>query len=261
MKKLLRQIFIVSLFASLVWAQKADPDDPANIEKGKRLLQQTIELRGGASFLGYRTMEAQGQWTPFEQGASTIPIPFHDFLVLPDKERTEFGKGKKKDRKINVNVGTTGWVYDGEAETLKDQNDKQVKDFQDSRESDLDMVLRAAVQDKNADVRFYGRAETRPGERADVIQIKLKTTFLLMIDPISKLPATLSYEKAEEQGTARYEYRFHQFVPYDGVRFPNIVDLYKNGIQISRVNYQSIKLNVDIPETLFVKPANAKAVK
>jgi hypothetical protein len=244
-----------------VFAQKADPDDPANIEKGKKLLQQAIEARGGTAFLNYKTMESQGQWTPFEQGSSTIPIPFVDYLVIPGKERTEFGKGKKKDRKINVNVGTTGWVYDGEAETLKDQTEKQVQGFQDSRETDMDMVLRAAMQNKDAEVRFYGREETRPGERADVVLIKLKTTFHVMLDPYTKLPMTMSYEKAEEDGMARYEYRFNQYVPYDGVKFPNIVDLYKNGIQISRVNYQSIKLNVDIPETLFAKPANAKAIK
>lgn len=261
MKKHSLPILTFLLLTATALAQKADPNDPANLEKGKKLLQQTIEARGGAGLLSYRTIEAQGQWSPYDQGASTTPIPFHDFLVFPDKERTEFGKGKKKDRKINVNVGTTGWVYDGDAETLKDQNDKQVKDFQDSRETDVDAVLRAAVQDKKAEVSYYGRQETRPGERADVIQIKLKTTFLIMLDPYSKLPATMSYEKVEEQGTARYEYRFHQYVPYDGVKFPNIVDLYKNGIQISRVNYQSIKLNVDIPETLFAKPANAKAVK
>lgn len=254
-------LVLLLLLSVPAFAQKADPADPANLEKGKKLLQQTVEARGGASFLGFKTMEAQGQWTLYDQGASTIPTPFHDFLIIPDKERTEFGKGKKKDRKINVNVGNTGWVYDGEAETLKDQTDKQIKDFHDSRESDLDMLLRMAMQSKDAEVRYYGREETRPGERADVISIKLKTIFLLLLDPYSKLPSTLSYEKTEEQGTARYEYRFNQYVPYDGVKFPNIVDLYKNGIQISRVNYQSIKLNVEIPETLFAKPANAKAVK
>jgi hypothetical protein len=254
-------ITLVFLFSITVFAQKADPDDPANVEKGKKLLQQTIEARGGAAFLDFKTMESTGQWTPFEQGISTVPVPFVDIIVYPDKERTEFGKGKKKNRKINVNVGSTGWVYDGEGETLKDQNEKQVKDFQESRESDIDMVLRAAAQDKNAIVRFYGREETQPGERADVLMIKLKQTFYILLDPATKLPRTMTYEKAEEKGTARYEYRFNQFVPYDGVKFPNIVDLYRDGIQISRVNYQTIKLNGMIPETLFVKPANAKAIK
>jgi hypothetical protein len=260
----LRNYTLIALFLFLfvtAFAQKADPDDPANVEKGKKLIQQTIEARGGAAFLSFTTMESTGQWTPFEQGVSTVPVPFRDYIVYPDKERTDFGKGRKKDRKINVNVGTTGWVYDGEGETLKDQNEKQIKDFQDSRESDIDMVLRAAVQNKNADVRFYGREETQPGERADVVMIKLKQTYYILLDPTTKLPRTMTYEKAEEKGTARYEYRFNQFVPYDGVKFPNIVDLYRDGIQISRVNYQTIKLNTIIPETLFAKPANAKAIK
>ena len=255
---------MIALFLLLfipAFAQKAGPDDPTNIEKGKKLLQQAIEARGGAAFLSFTTMESAGQWTPFEQGASTMPVPFRDYIIYPDKERTEFGKGRKKDRKINVNVGTTGWVYDGEGETLKDQNEKQVKDFQDSRAADVDMVLRAAVQNKDAEVRFYGREETQPGERADVVMIKLKMTFYVLLDPATKLPRTMTYEKTEEKGTARYEYRFHQFVPYDSVKFPNIVDLYRDGIQLSRVNYQSLKLNGVIPETLFAKPANAKAVK
>ncbi len=260
----MKKYTLLALFLLLsvtTFAQKADPDDPANVEKGKKLLQQTIEARGGAAFLGISTMESAGQWTPFEQGASTVPVPFLDYLIYPDKERTEFGKGKKKNRKINVNVGTTGWVYDGDGEMLKDQNEKQIKDFQESRATDVDMVLRAAVQNKDAEVRFYGREETQPGERADVLLIKLEITVYLLLDPYTKLPRTMAYEKAEEKGTARYEYRFNQYVPYDGVKFPNIVDLYRDGIQVSRVNYQSIKLNGAIPETLFTKPANAKAVK
>ena len=68
---------------------------------------------------------------------------------------------------------------------------------------------------------------------------------------------TLSYEKAGE----KYEFRFNQYVEYDGVKFPNIVDLYKGRIQISRVNNNIIKLDVAIPETLFVKPVSAKEVK
>lgn len=254
-------IALILVASFTAFAQKADPDDPANVEKGRKLLQQAIDARGGTAFLSFKSLEATGQWTPFEQGASTVPVPFLDYIIYPDKERTEFGKGKKKDRKINVNVGTTGWVYDGEGETLKDQNEKQVKEFQDSRSTDVDMVLRSAMQDKTAEVRFYGREETQPGERADVVMIKLKHTFYLLLDPATKMPRTLTYEKTEEKGTARYEYRFNQYVPYDGVKFPNIVDLYRDGIQVSRVNYQSIKLNGTIPDALFVKPANAKAIK
>jgi len=50
-------------------------------------------------------------------------------------------------------------------------------------------------------------------------------------------------------------------VTYDGVRFPNILDFYRDGIQESRVNYQSIRIGVSIRDDLFLKPASVKAIK
>ena len=50
----MRKYTLIALFLLLsvtAFAQKADPDDPANVEKGKKLLQQAIEARGGAAFL------------------------------------------------------------------------------------------------------------------------------------------------------------------------------------------------------------------
>ena len=258
-------LFVALLFSVSAFAQKADPNDPTNAEKGKQLIQQVIEARGGASFLGYKTIQSTGHWTPFEQGLSTVPIPFLDYIIFPDKERTEFGKAKKKkDRKIQVNVGNGGWYYDGEAETLKEQDEKKLREFQEGLDTDIDRILRGGWQQKGVEVSFYGREETRPGDRADVVTIKFKSEFTvyLMIDRYTHLPMTLSYEKpGGEKGTEKYEYRYNQYVAYDGVKFPNIVDLYRDRIQISRVNYESIKLNVQIPETIFVKPPSAKEVK
>lgn len=262
--KTLVSILTICFLASLAYAQKADPDDPANVEKGRKLLQQAVEARGGLVFLGFKSMESEGQWTMFDKGLSTNPVPFLDQIVMPDKERTEFGKGKrKKDKKINVNSGETGWVYDGQVETLKDQNAAQIADFKDARQVDLDLLLRGASNGKAYEVKFYGKEETRPGERGDVLKITLPTgrECYLLLDPNNKLPVRLTYEKNEEQGPARYEYRYNQWVVYDNVKFPNIIDLYKDKIQISRVNLQSVKLNVSLPDSLFVKPESAKAVK
>ena len=54
------------------------------------------------------------------RGVSTFPTAFEDTMVYPDKERVEFGGGKKKNRRIQVNVGDTGWIYSGDNETLKE---------------------------------------------------------------------------------------------------------------------------------------------
>jgi outer membrane lipoprotein-sorting protein len=251
------------LFSSAGRAQQADPKDPQNVQRGRDLVKQAIEARGGARYLNFKTLEATGQYTPFDQGSSTVPMPFFDWIAYPDKERVEFGKGKKKDRRIQVNVGKTGWVYDGDAETLKDQTEKQIKDFLEGIEFDLDHLLRVTAQQPDTQIRFYGRQETRPGERADVVEFKLAAGQLvyLTLDRSTHLPMSLSYEKTSDKGLSKREVRYFQYISYGGIKFPNILDFYNDGIQESRVNYQSVKTDVPIPDELFAKPASVKALK
>ena len=250
-------------FGQPLAAQIADPKDPTNEQRGRDLIKQCIAARGGESYLKFKTLYATGQYTPFDQGISTMPMPFADWIVYPDKERVEFGKGKKKDRRIQVNVGKTGWVYDGDAETLKDQTEKQITSFLEGIEFELDHLLRVTVQKPETQVRFYGRQEIRPGERADVVEIKLKNgqEVQLMLDRNTHLPMSLRYEKTNDKGLTKREVRYFQFVSYEGVKFPNIVDTYGDGIQESRINYQTVKTDAPVPEDLFTKPVSAKAVK
>jgi hypothetical protein len=256
-------LMLTALLTLPVLAQIADPKDPQNVTRGRELLKQAIEARGGARYLEFKSLHASGQYTPFDQGISTSPKPFLDWIVYPDKERVEFGKGKKKDRTIQVNVGKTGWVYDGDAETLKDQSEKQIKDFLEGIENDLDHILRVAARTPGVEIRFYGRQEIRPGERADVLEIRLtpERIVMLMLDRYTHLPMSLTYEKAENKGLSKREVRYFQYVSYDGIKFPNIVDFYKDGIQESRINYQIVQPGAPVPDELFAKPANVKAIK
>ena len=251
------------LLAITARAQRADPNDPKNVERGAELIKQVVQARGGERFLSFNNIMSSGMYAPFAQGLSQNPIQFIDWIIYPDKERTEFGKGKKKNRRIQVNVGKTGWVYDGDAETLKDQTDKQIEEHLEGLEFDIDRLLRAAAKGAGVEVGYAGREETRPGERADVVAIRLKSdrTAYLLIDPKTRLPISLSYEKTEDGQLVKQEVRYNQYVDYDGVKFPNIVDFLRDNVQTGRLNVQSIKLNTQTPDELFAKPANAKAVK
>jgi hypothetical protein len=255
---------LVGLGAGRARAQSADADDAANAAKGADLMRKAIEARGGSRYVGFKSVVTSGQYTPFdEKGVSTIPTQFIDYIVYPDKERTDFGKGRKKDRKIQVNVGTTGWVYDGDAQTLKDQNEAQLKDFLEGQEFDIDRLLRGGWQQPGVSVRFGGREETRPGERADVVVLKLRSgaTINLLLDSNTHLPISLVYEQLDSQTLKKNEVRFAQWVPYEGVKFPNIVDFYRDGIQRSRINLDKVQLDGPVDETMFAKPANIKAIK
>src|SRR5438067_11010756 len=188
--KLRLAVIFVAVIAIQAQAQKADPKDPQNIERGAQLIRAAIEARGGARYLAFKTLAAAGQYTFFDKGSSTIPMPFADTIIYPDKERTEFGKGKKKDRRIQVNTGGTGWVYDGEAQTLKDQNEKQAREFLENLEVDIDHLLRGGWQAQGVEARFFGREETRPGERADIVLIRLRSgrEVYLALDGHTHLP-------------------------------------------------------------------------
>ncbi|MEK7834381.1 MAG: hypothetical protein AAB401_25055, partial [Acidobacteriota bacterium] len=200
---------LIFTFSVSAFAQRADPKDPKNAELGAQLIKQVVETRGGAKYLGIKTLLASGQFTPFDQGNSTVPIAFTYWQIPFDKERVDFGKGKKKNRRIQVNVGQTGWVYDGDAETLKDQSEQQIKTHLEDGLFDIDRILRVGWKDEGVSVRFAGREELRPGERADVVLIQLKPDVpaYLWLDRNTHLHISLIYERSEAGGLVKNEYR------------------------------------------------------
>lgn len=261
--RFIKLALILSVLSIVASAQRTDPRDPKNAEIGQDLIKKVVVARGGDRYLGFKTILTTGQFTQFDKGMSQVPIQFTDWIVYPDKERTEFGRGKKKNRKIQVNVGKTGWVYDGDAETLKDQTNEQIKAHLEGIEFDPERILRTSWKEPGAEVRFWGREEIRPGERANVIEIKLTSEQLIYfwLDRSTNLPMSMIYEKTEEGKLVKRELRFNQYIDYDGVKFPNIVDFYRDGLQESRINLQSVKLDAPMGDELFAKPANVKAIK
>ena len=119
------------LCAPATFAQRADPRDPKNEQQGIDLIKAAIAARGGEAYLKFKTIFANGTYTPYDKGVSTVPKSFQNWIAYPDRDRTEFGKGKRKNRIIQVSSGNGGWIYDGDAETLKDQSPKQIADFQE----------------------------------------------------------------------------------------------------------------------------------
>ena len=57
------------------------------------------------------------------------------------------------------------------------------------------------------------------------------------------------------------EDRYAQFIDVNGVKAAFIIDRFTGGAQASRINYESIELNLNIPDSAFAKPANVKDAK
>jgi hypothetical protein len=231
-------------------------------EKAEQILKRAIEALGGGSYLNVRTSIGRGQFTPFQDGVSGLPSAFIDYIVYPDRERTEFRS--QGVRNIQANVGESGWIYDGAARMVKDMTPEQVKDFRFSMRTGVENLLRGGWRKEGARLSYVGRREAGVGRRNETVRLVYPEGLSVEFEFGARdgLPAKVIYQRQDAEGKeVKEEDRLAQYIAVGGINAPFVVDHYRAGVQTSRINYESIEFNVPVAETLFARPANAKAVK
>lgn len=233
-------------------------DDPA---KALALVQESIRVRGGNNYLNVRSIATRGEYTPFVKGVSGLPQPFVDYVVYPDRERTEFGKGDR--RFVQTNVGNTGWIYDAEQKRIRDQNEEQIKRWLQGIRYDLDNLLRRGWREEGAKLVYLGRREAWRNTFSEAIRVDFAdgASVTLHFDSRSKLPMMSEFKMIGEEGTTNEQVRYFQWIDFGGIRFPKIQDAYREGIQSARIYYETVDFNMSIEEKLFARPANLKEIK
>ena len=196
-----------------------------------------------------------------KEGTVVMYQTFIDVILFPDKQRTEFKGGGVKS--IQTNSGSTGWTFDGDAELVKVQGEKQVENFKRAIRTSLDNLLRGQWR-KDAVLTYVGKRQATLGKRNDVVKLTytdgLTVEFEFAAD--TGQPAKAAYAHTPADGEEiREEDRYAQFVEVNGIRAPFIVDRFTNGIHSSRLNYETIDYNKPIPDSIFAKPSNPKELK
>ena len=243
---------------------KADaPKAAAKVdEKAQAIVARAVETLGGAAYLGVRTMVSQGYFTQFRDGVGGLPASFRDYLVYPDRERTEFkGAGI---RLVQVNTGETGWVFEAKAKKLTDVTPDQAADFRTAMRTSVDNLLRGWWRAEGASLSYVGRREAGLARRNEVVKLSYPDGFEAEFEFDAKegLPAKVVYKRQNAEGEmVEEEDRYAQFLTIEGVRFPFVIDHYRAGQQSSRVNYDTVEFNKPVPDSLFAKPADVKAIK
>lgn len=240
---------------------KPSPDSSAQAEQ---ILKSAVDALGATNYLGIRTIVGRGYYTMYRDGQSELPITFIDYVIYPDKERTEFrGRGQKT---IQVNSGETGWVYDGESMTLRDMKPPQVAEFKKALRTSVDSLLRGMWRTQGAKISYAGRREAGIAKRNQAVRVVYPDGFTVEFEfgMQDHLPAKIVYKTTSPDNEAEEiveEDRLAQYVTIDGIFVPLVIDHYRAGVQTSRINYKTIEFNTVIADTLFARPANAKAVK
>ncbi|MDQ3174726.1 MAG: hypothetical protein M3Q91_13635, partial [Acidobacteriota bacterium] len=142
--KLFQFLMLLTLGCSGPVALQAQDNKPAPpmpaTEKAEGIVKRAIEVLGGSAYLNAQSVVGRGFYTAYQDGLSQLPTRFLDYVVYPDKERTEFTSAGV--RVVQTNVGATGWLYDGATRSLNDQKPAQIEDFKRGMRTSIDNVLR-----------------------------------------------------------------------------------------------------------------------
>ena len=251
-------------FAQPEPAPKPSPDPAAKVET---ILSRGIAALGGNAYLNVTTVIGRGLYTPFQDGVSLVPARFVDYLAYPARERTEFtGDGI---RTIQTNVDEIGWLYDGATKSLHDMKPAQIDDFKRAMRTSVENLLRGWWKKEHATLSYVGRREAGLARRNEVVRLTYPDGWWIEYEFAAKegLPEKVIYKRerrkpdSEETEEITEEDHLAKPITIDGITAPWVVDHYINGVQTSRINYESIEYNRPLADSLFVKPANIKSLK
>jgi outer membrane lipoprotein-sorting protein len=266
---LLRRVAFVfaTILLSVTTAAAQTQPAPKPDEKAEQIVQKAIQTVGGDTYLKVQTVTARGFFTEYPGGAPGVPVKFIDYISYPDRERTEFTGGGN--RIIQTNDKMQGWLFDAAAKTLKDQTPKQVEDFRTGMRTSMENLLHGWWRNDAATLSYVGRREATLGRRNETIKLTYPDGFWIEYEfaAIEGTPAKVIYKQkiqnpdTEQMEEFTEEDRLFKLVAFGGVSAPFVIDHFRNGVQTSRINYESIEFNKPLGDSLFAKPPNIKAVK
>jgi len=244
-------------------ASKTAASDP----KAEAIVAHAIEVLGGGAYLNVRTVVGRGFFTAFQEGASQLPARFLDYISSPDRERTEFTSNGI--RVIQTNSGETGWVYDGATKSLSDMKAGQIEDFKRTMRTSVENLLRGWWKKEGATLSYVGKREAGLARRNETVRLTYPDGFSIEYEFAAKegLPAKVIYKRTrkkadtDETEELTEEDRLAKPITIGGVTAPWVIDHFINGVQTSRINFESIEYNQAVAESLFAKPANIKSLK
>ena len=254
-------VALVAALTLLSLVNAVDAQTPAPSSQAEAVFQKAVRNLGGEKYLNVKSQIGRGKFSIFKDNVLVSFQNFVDVIFFPDKERTEFKGGSG--RTVQVNVGDAGWVYDGETEKVKEQNDAQVQNFKQGIRTSLDNLLRGKWRGE-AEMSYIGKRAATLGKRNDVIKLTYKDGFVVEFEFAADdgLPMKAIYRRTNSDNEdVKEEDRYAQFVDIAGVRTPFIIDRFTNGVPSSRINYESVEFNKAIPDSVFAKPSNPKEAK
>ncbi len=240
---------------------------PAADEKSQEIMKRAIEVLGGANYLNVKTVIGKGFYTGIRDGEAQLPQRFLDYIVYPDRERTEFTS--LGIRSIQTNNGESGWMFDGAVKKISDQTPAQVEEFKRVMRTSIENLLRGWWQKEGGKVVYVGRREAGLAKRNETIRLTYPNGFWVEYEFGARdgFPAKIIYKRVRKDPDSGDEVETNEedqllrYTDIQGINAVWVIDHFINGKQVTRINYESVQYNQPVPDTLFNKPADVKSIK
>jgi hypothetical protein len=238
-------------------------------ERGKRVVEEALKALGGDAFLHMKDRVEAGRAYSFYRGqlsGLSIAKVYTRYDARPEppvagkiwvRERNAFGK-QEEDNYIFREDGAWEITFRG-AEPLPDQ---RVANFKDSTLRNVLYILRQRMGEPG--LTFYSLGtdfwENRPVEIVEITDADNQTV-TVYFDRLNKLPVRQIFKRKNPE-YKDFDTEVTLFAKYrdigGGVQWPFDIRRDRNGEKIFEMYSESVEINKDLKDSLFVLPPNVK---
>jgi hypothetical protein len=238
---------------SWVGAQNPDTISPdASTAKAKSVLQQMIQALGGETFLTVRDQDCTGRQSNFGLAGDMMGyMLYHEYRILPDKERVEYSK---KSQIIDIYNGDQGWTLDKAG--VDEIPAADAANFQAQLQTGLNNLLRYRLAEPDLYFRFAGSdvVDLKPSDWIEITDSE-ERTFRIAVDQSTHLPvrSILSTKNPRTGENSEETTIYSEWHSIDGVETPFQVWRDRDGKRVFQSFILSCKYNSGVSPDLFTR--------
>lgn len=259
----MRAALLVCLAVSLVTARAE-----TNLERGKRLIEETVAALGGENFLHMQDRVESGRAYSFYRerlsGLSIAKI-YTRYLVRPEppepgflgvREREAFGK--KEDSAV---LFVEGQGYDVTFRGARPLPDDVIERFRETTLRNIFYILRERLGEPGLILEGRGSdvVENQPVDIVDITDADNRTV-TVYLNQSTHLPARQQTNRRDPKTRDLNEEvtRFASYREVNGVKWPYSIVRERNGEKIYQMFSDSVEINKGLSDNLFLLPSDIK---
>lgn len=259
-----RTLAWLALSVSGVMAQTAVPAKPKATEqsvsqtvmdeKARARYDRTVQAMGGKAFLSWIDSYGTGRYFVLKEDGGGW-ADFWDYYKWPGKSRTDMDEKEKGLVDVfNLDLGK-GWT--AEYGKVRPKTEAELQRFRLSEKRNLAALFRTRIKEPGIRVFYFGPTSidtVKPMEALEFVDAE-NYSVSVYFEEGEGLPVRMEYTERDEQGIVQKKTDvFYKWFSFQGVMFPKRLEFFTNGKPSGLVEYDTVKFNSSLPDSLFQEP-------